>query len=135
MKKLVPAMRSSSKSKHAGKSTANASNPMHEVMNHAQVDIGMRMSVMPLARKSNVVAMKLSDPSNCPIQKMAMEMTQRFCPQPSPGPASFPTALRGAYAVQPEIGGPSGMKNAVIKTTNAINVVQNDIILKRGNAM
>src|SRR5277367_2394442 len=105
MKKLVPAMRSSNKSKHAGNSTANASNPIHDVMNHAQVEIGMRISVMPLARKSKVVAMKFSDPSNCPIQNMPMEMTQRFCPHPSPGPASFPIALRGAYAVQPEIGG------------------------------
>jgi len=95
----------------------------------------MRISVMPLARRSSVVAMKFNDPSNCPIQKMAMEMTQRFCPQPSPGPASFPIALRGAYAVQPEIGGPSGMKNAVTRTTKATNVVQKDIILKRGKAM
>src|ERR1700690_2196507 len=108
---------------------------MHEVMNHAQVDSGMRMRVMPFARKSKVVAMKFSDPSSCPIQKIAMEITQKFCPQPRPGPASFPIALSGAYAVQPEIGGPSGITNAVTKTTNATKVVQNDIILKRGKAI
>src|SRR5271155_4537483 len=135
MKKLVPAIRSRIKSKQAGSRAANASNPIEEVINHAHVDIGMRIRVIPLARRSRVVAMKFNDPSNCPTQKTAMAMTQRFCPQPRPGPASFPTALRGAYAVHPEVGGPSGMKNAAIKMKNETRVVQNDIMLKRGKAM
>src|ERR1700676_2078357 len=129
MKKLVPAFLSRISSKQAGSSTAKAINPMHAVINHAQVDAGMRMRVMPFVRRSSVVAMKFNDPSNWPMQNMAMEIPHMFCPQPRPGPACLPTALRGAYAVQPESGGPSGMKNAVIKIRNATNVVQNDIML------
>src|SRR5580704_2124026 len=134
MKKLVPAFLSRISSKQAGRSTAKAINPMHEVINHAQVEEGMRIKVMPFVRRSNVVAMKFNEPSNCPMQNTAMEMAQRFCPQPRPGPASLPTALRGAYAVQPEIGGPSGMMNAVIRIRKATKVVQNDIMLNRGKA-
>src|ERR1700726_4977975 len=96
MKKLVPAVRSRIKSMQAGRSTANASKAMQDVMNHAQVQMGMRMRVMPLARRSRVVAIKLSAPSREPMQKMAIEMAQRFLPQPMPGPASLPTALSGA---------------------------------------
>src|ERR1700741_3343562 len=135
MKKLVPATRSRISNKHAGRSTAKANKPMHEVMNQAQVQMGMRMKVMPLVRRSSVVAMKLSEPRSCPTQNRAMEMAQRFWPHASPGPASLPTALKGAYAVQPEIGGPSGMKNAVMRTRNATKVIQNDIMLKRGKAI
>src|ERR1700687_839150 len=135
MKKLVPAIRSRISRRHAGRSTAKASKPMHEVRNQAQVEMGMRIKVIPLARRSSVVAMKLSEPSNWPTQKMAIKIAQRFCPQPKPGPASLPMALRGAYAVQPEIGGPSGIKNAAIKATKAMKVTQNDIMLKRGKAM
>src|SRR5580704_1786949 len=135
MKKLVPAVRSRMSRMHAGSNTANASNAMQEVMNHAHVQIGMRIKVMPLARRSRVVAMKLSAPSSDPMQKMAIEIPHRFIPHPMPGPASWPTALNGAYEVQPEIGGPSGMTNARTSTRNATNVVQNDIMLKRGKAM
>src|SRR6266403_384836 len=135
MKKLVPAVRSRIKSMQAGRSTANASSAMHEVMNQAQVQIGMRMRVMPFARRSRVVEIKLSAPSKDPMQKMAIEIAQRFIPQPIPGPASLPTALKGAYEVQPEIGGPSGMTNARTNTRKATSVIQNDIILKRGKAI
>src|ERR1700737_1285423 len=135
MKKLVPAVLSRIRSKQAGRSTANASNPMHEVMNHAQVQMGMRIRVMPLARKSSVVAMKLSEPNNWPTQNKAMDIAQRFWPHSRPGPASLPIALKGAYAVQPEIGGPSGIKNAAMSTRKATKVVQKDIMLKRGKAM
>ena len=96
MKKLVPAVRSRIKSMQAGRSTAKASKAMQEVMNHAQVQIGMRIRVMPLARRSRVVAIKLSAPSREPMQKMAIAIAQRFIPQPMPGPASLPTALSGA---------------------------------------
>src|SRR5271155_5016082 len=96
MKKLVPAVRSRMSKMHAGRSTAKASNAMHEVMNQAQVQMGMRMKVMPLARRSMVVAMKFNAPSSEPAQNRAMEMAHRFCPQPRPGPASEPTALSGA---------------------------------------
>src|SRR5258708_29236266 len=132
MKKLVPAVRSRIKSMQAGRSTANASSAMHEVMNQAQVQIGMRIRVIPLARKSRVVAMKLSAPSRDPMQKIAIEIAQRFIPQPIPGPASFPTPLNGAYEVQPEIGGPSGMTNARISTRKAPSGVQKHIRFKNG---
>ena len=47
----------------------------------------------------------------------------------------MPTALSGAYAVQPDSGGPSLTKNAASSTRNASSVTQNDIMLIRGNAM
>src|ERR1700674_674172 len=99
-KKLVPAVRSRIRSMHAGRSTANASKAIEDVINHAQVQIGMRIRVMPLARRSRVVAMKLSAPRSDPMQKMAIEIAHRFIPQPIPGPASLPIALNGAYEVQ-----------------------------------
>ena len=51
--------------------------PITEVMNHAQVENGIRASDMPLVRRSSVVAMKFSDPSSCAMQKSPIEMTQR----------------------------------------------------------
>src|SRR5258708_11738439 len=108
---------------------------MHDVMNHAQLTIGMRASVMPLVRRSSVVAMKFNAPSSEPIQKTKIEIPHRVCPSPSPGPASFPTALSGAYAVHPASGGPSPTKNADTRMQNAINVVQNDIMLNLGTAI
>src|ERR1700730_17663259 len=95
----------------------------------------MRAGDMPLVRKSRDVAMKFSAPSNEATQNIAFNVAQRSWPKANPGPASPPTALRGAYAVQPEIGGPSATKNDAIITTNATNVVQNDIMLNRGNDM
>src|SRR6266403_1625009 len=135
MKKLVPATRSRIKSTQAGRRTAKAKRPMQDVMNQAHVLIGRRDSIMPLVRRSSVVAMKFNEPSNWPMQKRPMEIAQRFWPQARPGPASLPTALSGAYAVQPEIGGPSGIKNAVIRARNATKVTQKDIMLKRGKAI
>src|ERR1700675_4505993 len=108
---------------------------MQEVMNHAHAVTGRRFKVMPLQRISSTVEMKFRAPSNWPIQKIPIAAAQSTWPVPCPGPASFPIALSGAYAVQPEIGGPSGMKKAAIKTTKATNVVQNDIMLKRGKAI
>ena len=50
---------------------------MTEVTNHAHVESGMRAKDIPLVRKSSVVVMKLSEPSNWPMQKMAIESAQR----------------------------------------------------------
>src|SRR5208283_5590697 len=119
----------------AGSNTAKASRAMQEVMNHAQVQMGMRIKVMPLARRSRVVAMKFSAPSKDPMQKMAIDMPHRLAPHCMPGPASLPTALSGVYSVHPAMGGPSGMTNASINTTQAMKVTQKDIMLKRGKAM
>src|SRR5581483_11839758 len=134
-KKLVPATRSRIRSKQAGISTAKASSEMHEVMNQAQLTMGMRAKVIPLVRKSKVVAMKFRAPSSEAIQNTKIDRPQRVCPTACPGPGSPPTALRGAYAVQPDNGGPSPTKNAETKMQNATKVVQNDIMLKRGKAI
>src|SRR5258708_215850 len=119
----------------AGIDTAKAVKPMEEVMNHAQAVIGRRAKVMPLVRISSTVEIKFNAPSNWPIQKMPMAVAQRSCPVPCPGPAAFPIALSGAYAVQPESGGPSPTKSTEIRTQKATNVVQKDIMLKWGNGM
>src|SRR6185312_17162708 len=109
-----------------------AVNPMHEVMNHAQALSGSRMKLMPLVRRSKVVVMKFNEPSSCPTQNSAIEIIHRTTPIPCPGPAIAPTALSGAYCVQPPSVGPSATKNDDINTMKETNVTQNDIMLKRG---
>ena len=63
-------------------------------------------SVMPLARRSSVVVMKFSAPSSEAMQKIPMLMIHRSGPAPWPGPAIWPSALSGGYAVQPASGAP-----------------------------
>src|SRR5262252_7792254 len=131
-KKLVPATWSRMRRMQAGISTANAVRPMIDVMNHPHVLMGRRQRLRPLVRMSSVVVMKLREPSNWPTQKIAIEAAQRTTPVPSPGPPTAPTALSGTYCVQPPRVGPSLTKNDAIKTMNAVRVIQNDIMLKRG---
>src|SRR5271163_1104001 len=119
----------------AGINTANAVNPMIEVMNQAQAVSGSRIRDMPLQRMSSVVVMKFNDPSNWPMQKIAIDVAQRTTPRPSPGPPTSPMALSGAYCVQPPRVGPSLTKNDATKTRNPTKVTQNDIMLKCGNGM
>src|SRR5450631_1903039 len=119
----------------AGSNTAKAVSPMQEVINQAQAVIGRRISVIPLVRMSSTVEMKFNEPSNWPMQKIPIAAAQRTWPVPCPGPAIEPTALRGAYAVQPESGGPSPTKNAETRTQKAVSVVQKDIMLKCGNGI
>src|SRR5438105_1146699 len=119
----------------AGISTANAVRPMIEVMNQAHALRGSRIRDIPLVRMSSVVVMKFNDPSNCPTQKIAIEVAQRTTPKPCPGPATEPTALSGAYWVQPPKVGPSPTKKEETRTRKATNVTQNDIMLKRGKGM
>src|SRR5271163_4263175 len=78
MKKLVPAVRSRISRMQAGSKTANANNAITEVMNQAHEQKGMRASDIPLVRKSRVVAMKFKAPSSDPMQKIAIEIAQRF---------------------------------------------------------
>src|SRR5215831_13475459 len=134
-KKLVPATWSRIRRMHAGMSTANAVSPMMEVMNHPHVLMGRRQRLRPLVRISKVVVMKLSEPSNWPTQKIAIEVAHSTTPVPSPGPPTAPTALRGAYCVQPPSVGTSLTQNDEIKTMNAVRVTQNDIMLKRGKGI
>src|SRR6202158_337140 len=120
---------------HAGINTANAVSAMHDVMNHAQALSGRRMRRIPLTRRSSVVGMKFNAPNNWTTQHRAMEIAQRTTPAPCPGPATEPTALSGAYWVQPPRVGPSPTKNDAIRTRKATNVTQNDIMLKCGKGM
>src|ERR1700685_542990 len=122
-------------SMQAGISTAKAVSPMQEVMNHAHAESGRRMRLMPLTRRSRVVVMKFNEPRSWPIQNSAIEIIHSTTPHPWPGPPTGPTALRGAYWVQPPRVGPSLTKNDVIKATKAQNVTQNDIMLKRGKGI
>jgi len=84
----------------AESSTPNASKPRIAVMNHDQQVSGMRIMLIPLARMSSVVVMKLRAPISDAIQKIAMLVIQRSAPRPSPGPEDC-SALMGAYPVQP----------------------------------
>src|ERR1022692_3297234 len=119
----------------AGIKTAKAVRPMQEVMNQDHALSGKRHKLIPRVRMSSVVVMKLSEPSNWPTQKIAMEVAQRTTPIPSPGPPAEPTALKGAYCVQPPKVGPSLVKNDAIRTRKPTNVTQNDIMLKCGKGM
>jgi len=65
--------------------TANASSAMQEVMNHAQVQIGIRASVMPLVRRSSVVAIKFKERAEKQCRR------QRWT-----GPTGFGRALPGS---------------------------------------
>src|SRR5216684_5879247 len=119
----------------AGISTANAVKPMTEVMNQPQALSGSRIRDMPLQRMSSVVVMKFKAPSNWPMQNRQIELAQRTTPRPSPGPPASPIALNGAYWVQPPRLGPLPVKNDAMRTQKATNVIQNDIMLNRGNGM
>src|SRR5580692_7394356 len=120
---------------HAGIRTANAVRPMIEVMNQAHTLMGRRHRLRPFVLISKVVVMKFKEPSNWPMQKMAIEVAQRTTPVPSPGPPTEPTALSGAYWVQPPRVGPSPTKKEAMSTMKAVNVTQNDIMLKRGKGI
>src|ERR1700691_4282288 len=119
----------------AGMSTAKAVKAIMGVMNQAQALSGSRIRDMPLQRMSRVVVMKFKEPSNWPMQKMAIEVAQRTTPRPSPGPPAEPMALNGAYCVQPPRVGPSPAKNEATRNRKPTNVTQNDIMLKCGNGM
>src|SRR5215472_17355941 len=95
------------------------------VMNQDQTVSGMRISVMPLARRSSVVVMKFRAPISDAMQKIAMLVIHRSAPRASPGPADG-SALSGAYPVQPCRGAPPPTKKAANRVMNPTNVVQND---------
>src|SRR5947208_4180955 len=135
MKKLVPAFRSRIKSTQAANRTAKLSRLRIAVISHAQQVSGMRISFIPLHRRSRVVTMKFKAPSKDPTQKIAMDIAQRSCPIPKPGPASEPTALSGGYAVQPEIGGPSLTNRVATRQHKPRKVTQKESMFKRGKAM
>src|SRR3984893_17883246 len=119
----------------AGISTANAVNPMTEVMNQAHALRGRRIRALHLVRMSRTVVRKFNEPSTWPTQKMAIEAAHRTTPRPWPGPATAPTALNGAYCVHPPRVGPSPTKNDDTRTRKATKVTQNDIMLKCGNGI
>src|SRR4029077_12152976 len=106
MKKLVPPSRSISSKMPPAKSTGKESKARIAVVNHVQTVRGIRIKDIPLARMLRTVVMKFKAPKSDPRQNMAILMIQRVCPNPWPGPATWPRALSGAYAVQPEMGAP-----------------------------
>jgi hypothetical protein len=91
----VPTVRSSSRSTPAASSTAKPSSPRIAVTSQVQQVSGMRIRLMPLQRRSTVVAMKLMAPISEAPQKIAMLRIHRFWPMPSPGPVSGPAPLSG----------------------------------------
>src|SRR3990172_101635 len=95
IKKLVPAVRSSSSRTQAASSTPNDSRLRMAVISQAHTVSGMRDKVMPLARRSRVVVMKFSAPSSAAMQKIPTPTTHSVCPAPCPGPAISPSALNG----------------------------------------
>src|SRR5947209_5147048 len=113
----------------AESSTPNASSPRMAVMNHDQTVSGMRIKVMPLARKSSVVVMKFSAPISDARQKIAMLVIHKSAPNPSPGPVED-KALSGGYPVHPCSGAPPVTKKAARITMNPTNVVQNESMLR-----
>ena len=64
-------------------------------MNHDHTVSGMRIMVMPLARRSRTVVMKFSAPISDATQKIAMLVIHKSAPSCSPGPA-LGNALSGA---------------------------------------
>ena len=104
-------------------------------MNHAQTVSGIRNSVMPFALRFSVVVRKFSDVNSEPTQNIAMLMAHSVCPNPRPGPATWPSALNGAYAVHPEIGAPPVTNSAEIITHHETKVTQNESMLSVGKAM
>src|SRR5687767_12858172 len=153
-KKLVPTVLSSSRRMPPPSSTGNESKASTAVVNQAQHVSGMRIRDIPRVRMLSNVVMKFSAPSNEPTQKIAILIIQRFIPAPCPGPAGKPTALNGAYPVQPPIGptvpplappreAPIEAAMLVLPSTTIAaritrkptSVTQNDIIFRTGNAM
>jgi hypothetical protein len=134
-KKLVPASLSSNRRTPAASKTAKANRLITAVVSHPQHVSGIRSSDMPRVRISSTVVMKLIAPISEPAQKRAILTTHSVIPWPMPGPAIAPAALRGGYAVHPEIGAPPSTTNAEQSTRNDSAVVQNDSMFNRGNAM
>src|ERR1700676_172146 len=133
-KKLVPTLRSNSSNIPAESSTPNASKPRIAVINQAQQVSGMRIMVMPLARISSVVVIKLSALINAPMQKSAMLITHKSAPSPSPGPAEG-SALSGGDPGQPCSAAPPPTKTPATTTVYPTNVIQNDSMFRTGKAM
>ena len=90
----MPSVRSSSSRTPAASSTANPSRPRIAVTSQVQQVSGMRIRVIPLQRRSTVVAMKLMAPIREAPQKIAMLRIHRFWPMPSPGPVTRPAPLK-----------------------------------------
>ncbi len=134
-KKLVPASRSRSSRTPAESSTPKPNSPSTAVTSHVQQVIGMRISFIPLQRRSRAVVMKLMELIAWPRQKIAILRIQTVWPRPCPGPATRPTALRGGYAVHPDIGPPPATKNVDSITSRETSVVQKESMLSTGNAI
>src|SRR5579862_3075740 len=103
-------------------------------MNQDQQVSGMRIMVMPLARRSSVVVIKFNAPISEAMQKIAMLVIHKSAPSCSPGPDEL-SALSGGYPVQPCSGAPPDTKNAAMIVMNPTKVVQNESMFRTGKAM
>ena len=107
-----------------------------EVMNQAQALSGRRHRLMPRVRMSSVVVMKLSEPSNWPMQKIPMR-----CGPEDYARAFARTANRadGTQAERIASSRPASVHHRRRTTTSErgmpTNVTQNDIMLKWGKGM
>src|ERR1044071_10252621 len=73
-KKLVPTLRSSNNKIPAESNTPKASSPRIAVMNQDQQVSGIRIRVMPLARRSRIVVMKFKAPINDAIDRKSTRL-------------------------------------------------------------
>jgi hypothetical protein len=79
----------------AASSTGNASSDKIAVVNQDQQVSGIRIRDMPRVRMFKSVVMKFSAPKSEAMQKIAMLVIHKVAPAPCPGPAIFPSALKG----------------------------------------
>src|SRR5579864_4363194 len=104
------------------------------VMKIPQIVSGSRPIDRPRARMLMMVVRKLRDPNRAEIIRMRMATSHSVWPSPEAGDACG-TAESGAYEVHPLPAGPPGTKKEASRTSTEGTKVQNDIMLRTGNAM
>ena len=94
----------------------------NEAITTIHISSGRRMMLIPRARRTNGVTIKLIPPINTAVNSRANPITQRLIPQFTPIMSEL--TLRGAYPVQPPANGPPGTKNEAMITTLEMKKVQ-----------
>ena len=97
-------------------------------MSQVQTNIGMRIKVMPGARRLRMVVMMLIEPMMDEAPRMWIARMVMSTPMP-------PCVTSGGYSVQPDDAAPPGTKNEPINRMVAGINNQNDQLFRRGNAM
>jgi hypothetical protein len=98
------------------------------VISQVQQNSGMRISVMPGARRLRMVVMMLIEPRIELMPRMCTAKIVRSMPMPI-------CTVSGAYSVQPTPGAPPGVKNERTSSVAANGSSQNDQLLRRAKAM